>query len=90
MRASFSAEVTLSGGEIREEDIEEYLNKEAYAVFLESQKANCDIFGIGNYVREKSKTVGEWAEIGWDKAFKNIYFLPEIKTEINRTQIGTV
>ncbi len=90
MRMTFSAEVTLSGGEIREKDIEEYLNKEAYAVFLEVQKANCDIFGIGNYVRGKCKTVEEWEEIKWDKAFSKIYFLPEIKTEIKRTQIGTV
>ncbi|MBR2916130.1 MAG: hypothetical protein IKC07_00830 [Clostridia bacterium] len=90
LRISFFAEVTLSGEEISGEDIEEYLNKEAYAVFLESQKANCDIFGIGNYVRDRCKTVGEWEEINWDKAFKEIYFLPEIKAEIKRTQIGTV
>lgn len=90
MRMTFSAEVTLSGGEIREKDIEEYLNKEAYAVFLEAQKANCDIFGIGNCVKSKCKTVGEWEEIKWEKAFPRIYFLPEIDAEIKRTQIGTV
>ena len=90
IRMSFFAEVTLSGEEILEKDIEEYLNKEAYAVFLESQKANCDIFGIGNYVRSRCKTVGEWEGIKWDKVFPKIYFLPEIKAEIKRTQIGTV
>ena len=90
MKAQFLAEVTKTNGDVSKRDIEEYLNKEAYAIFLASQKANCDIFGVGSYVKKRCKTVGEWENIAWDDEYPQIYFLPETQVTIKRTQQGTV
>lgn len=89
MRQSFDAEVNSSGAVIKETEIEDYLQKEAYAVFLEIQDKGCDVFGAGNYFKRRCKTVSEWESIDWNEKFKSVYFLPEIGVNLTKTELGT-
>ncbi len=90
MKIGLMAEVNSSGENIKEREIEDYLSREAYAIFLEAQKAKCDIFGIGKYVKVRCKTVKEWESINWDDYFEKLYFLPKIDITIRKTETGTV
>ncbi len=90
MEMSFSAEVNSRGRALDERTIKERLRKEVYDIFTKAQEAGCDIFGAGNYLRQRCKTVSEWESINWDKQFKEAYFMPFIAIESERSNSGTV
>lgn len=90
LAASFAAEIISSGGDLSEQEIEEYLSREVYSLFLSAQKADCDIFGAGNCIRRKCRTIREWESIDWEKRFKDAYFSPDIKVVAERSNSGTM
>lgn len=90
LKADFTAEIISSGRGLSEREIEEYLSREAYALFLSAQKAGCDIFGVGNCIRRKCKTISEWESINREERFKNAYFSPHIEVVAERSNSGTM
>lgn len=89
MYAEFTAEIK-SAADITDEDIEAHLNKEAYALFLTAQGAGCDIFGAGDCLRRRCKTISQWEDLNWDEMFAKAYFSPRITVVSERSNTGTM
>lgn len=90
MFISFSAEINSAENPINETDIESYLCQEAYTLFLAAQNAKCDIFGAGNCLKRRCKTIAEWEMLSWDEKFENAFFMPHISVFPERLNSGTM
>lgn len=90
MYISFDAETNGSENALTAREIENHLSKEAYALFLDAQKAGCDIFGAGNYLKRGCKTISEWESLNWDKKFETAFFMPHISVSIKLENSGTM
>lgn len=90
MNIKFTAEISSAGDKLREADIKEYLEKEAYSLFISAKDAGCDIFGAGNCLRRRCKTIAEWEKINWNEKFKSVYFSPSITVMTERSNSGTM
>lgn len=90
MNIKFTAEISSAGDTLTEKDIEDYLAKEAYSLFLTAKEAGCDIFGSGNCLRRRCKTIAQWESLNWDEKFKSAYFSPNITVMTERSNSGTM
>ncbi len=90
MSIKFTAEISSAGYKLTENDIEDYLRKEAYSLFISAKEAGCDIFGVGNCLRRRCKTVSQWESLNWNEKFKSAYFSPSIMVMTERSNSGTM
>ncbi len=90
MRIGFAAEINSVNGELTEKDVEDYLCKELYALFIKSRDMGCDIFRAGNYLRRSCRTISEWEELDWNNRFCEAYFMPYISVFAERSNSGTM
>ncbi len=88
MHLSLSAEINSAAKPLSEKDIEDYLSRELYALFINAQKSGCDIFKAGNCLKRSCKTVSQWESLNWNEKFKKAYFMPYIKVTAERTNSG--